>query len=69
MLYGNSKDPIFVWKNTVEMSKIDTLCVHAGYDAKRGEPRQMPVVQSTTCKDETSDQMGRLFDLEDRGYF
>ena len=51
------------------MSKIDTLCVHAGYEPKRGEPRQMPIVQSTTFKYETSDQMGRLFDLEDSGYF
>ena len=59
MLYRNSKDPIFAWKNTVEMSKIDTLCVHAGYNARRGEPRQMPLVQSTTFKYETSDQIDR----------
>ena len=51
------------------MSKIDTLCVHAGYTPGRGEPRQMPIVQSTTFKYETSDQMGRLFDLEESGYF
>ena len=51
------------------MSKIDTLCVHAGYTPRRGEPRQLPIVQSTTFKYETSDQMGRLFDLEDAGYF
>ena len=51
------------------MSKIDTLCVHAGYAPGRGEPRQLPIVQSTTFKYETSDQMGRLFDLEDSGYF
>ena len=51
------------------MSKIDTLCVHAGYTPGRGEPRQLPIVQSTTFKYETSDQMGRLFDLEDSGYF
>ncbi len=49
--------------------KIDTLCVQAGYQPKRGEPRQMPIIQSTTFKYETSDQMGRLFDLEDAGYF
>ena len=53
----------------MKMSKIDTLCVHAGYTPGRGEPRQMPIVQSTTFKYETSDQMGRLFDLEDSGYF
>ena len=51
------------------MSKLDTLCLHAGYTPKRGEPRQLPIVQSTTFKYETSDQMGRLFDLEDSGYF
>lgn len=51
------------------MSKIDTLCVHAGYTPKKGEPRQIPIIQSTTFKYETSDQMGRLFDLEDSGYF
>lgn len=51
------------------MSKIDTLCVHAGYQPKRGDPRQIPIIQSTTFKYETSDQMGRLFDLEDSGYF
>ena len=51
------------------MSKLDTLCLHAGYTPKRGEPRQLPIVQSTTFKYETSDQMGRLVDLEDSGYF
>ena len=51
------------------MSKIDTRCVHAGYSPRKGEPRQLPIIQSTTFKYETSDQMGRLFDLEDSGYF
>lgn len=51
------------------MSKIDTRCVHAGYKPGKGEPRQLPIVQSTTFKYETSDQMARLFDLEDSGYF
>ena len=50
------------------MSKIDTRCVHAGYSPKKGEPRQLPIIQSTTFKYETSDQIGRLFDLEDSGY-
>ena len=45
-LYGN---------NGLTMSKIDTLCVHAGYTPGRGEPRQLPIVQSTTFKYETSD--------------
>ena len=48
---------------------IGTLCVQAGYEPGKGEPRQIPVIQSTTFKYETSDQMGRLFDLEDEGYF
>ena len=46
-----------------------TLCVQAGYNPGKGEPRQMPIVQSTTFKYENSDQMGRLFDLEESGYF
>ena len=49
--------------------KIGTICVHGGYNPGKGEPRQMPIIQSTTFRYETSDQMGRLFDLEDSGYF
>ena len=52
-----------------EKLNIGTLCVQAGYHAGKGEPRQIPIIQSTTFKYETSDQMGRLFDLEDSGYF
>ena len=48
---------------------IGTLCVQAGYTPGKGEPRQIPLIQSTTFKYETSDQMGRLFDLEESGYF
>ena len=51
------------------MAKIDTRCVHAGYNPGKGEPRQLPIIQSTTFKYETSDQMGKLFDLEESGYF
>ena len=51
------------------MAKIDTRCVHAGYQPGKGEPRQVPIIQSTTFKYETSDQMGKLFDLEEAGYF
>jgi len=53
------------------MSKqgIGTRCVHAGYKPGKGEPRQIPIIQSTTFKYETSDQMARLFDLEESGYF
>lgn len=46
-----------------------TLCVQAGYTPKNGEPRVMPIVQSTTFKYDDSDQMARLFDLKDEGYF
>ena len=49
--------------------KQGTQCVHAGYAPKNGEPRQMPVYQSTTFKYDSSDAMGRLFDLEASGYF
>ena len=48
---------------------LGTLCVHAGYNPKKGESRQIPIIQSTTFKYETGEQMGRLFDLEDSGYF
>ena len=49
--------------------KIKTKCVQSGYYPQNGEPRQMPIIQSTTFKYSTSDQMGRLFDLEESGYF
>ena len=48
---------------------INTKCVQAGYTPGNGEPRQIPIIQSTTFKYDTSEQMGRLFDLEDSGYF
>ena len=48
---------------------IETRCVQAGYTPGNGEPRQVSIVQSTTFKYDTSDAMGRLFDLEDTGYF
>lgn len=49
--------------------KIETKCVQAGYTPKNGEPREIPIVQSTTFKYDTSEDMGRLFDLETSGYF
>ena len=52
-----------------DKKNLGTLCVHAGYRPAKGEPRQMPIVQSTTFNYETSDQMARLFDLEEDGYF
>ena len=49
--------------------KINTKCVQAGYTPGNGEPRQIPIVQSTTFKYDTSEDMGKLFDLEASGYF
>ena len=49
--------------------KKDTLCVQGGYTPKNGEPRQIPIIQSTTFKYDTSEDMGKLFDLEASGYF
>ena len=48
---------------------MNTKCVQAGYTPGNGEPRQIPIVQSTTFKYDTSEDMGRLFDLEAEGYF
>lgn len=48
---------------------IGTRCVHAGYNPGKGESRQIPIIQSTTFKYQTSEQMARLFNLEDSGYF
>ena len=48
---------------------IGTKCVQGGYRPGNGEPRQVPIIQSTTFKYDTGDAMGRLFDLEDSGYF
>ena len=49
--------------------KTGTKCVQAGYTPKNGEPRQIPIYQSTTFKYDTSEEMGKLFDLEASGYF
>ncbi|WP_295798661.1 O-acetylhomoserine aminocarboxypropyltransferase/cysteine synthase family protein [uncultured Treponema sp.] len=48
---------------------IETKCIHSGYEPKNGEPRMIPIVQSTTFKYDTSEAMGKLFDLEASGYF
>lgn len=48
---------------------INTKCLTAGYTPKNGEPRQVPIIQSTTFKYDTSEDMGKLFDLEASGYF
>ncbi len=47
----------------------ETLCIQAGYTPGNGEPRQIPIIQSTTFKYSTSEDMGKLFDLEAEGYF
>ena len=49
--------------------KIETKCLHSGYEPENGEPRQLPIYQSTTWKYASSDDMGKLFDLEAAGYF
>ena len=49
--------------------QISTDCLHAGYRPGNGEPRNFPIVQSTTFRYETSEEMGKLFDLEASGYF
>ena len=49
--------------------KHGTICVQGGYTPKNGEPRQIPIIQSTTFKYDTSEAMGKLFDLEADGYF
>lgn len=48
---------------------LETICVQGGWQPKKGEPRVLPVYQSTTFKYDSSEQMARLFDLEDSGYF
>lgn len=45
---------------------IDTKCIQSGYTLENGEPRVLPIYQSTTWKYATTEQMGKLFDLEDR---
>ena len=48
---------------------IETKCVQSGWQPKKGEPREVPIYQSTTFKYDTSEEMGKLFDLEAEGYF
>ena len=48
---------------------LETICIQSGWKPSKGEPRVLPIYQSTTFKYDTSEQMGRLFDLEDTGYF
>ncbi len=50
-------------------TKIETKCIHEGYKPETGGARQLPIIQSTTFKYDSSDEMGKLFDLEAEGYF
>ena len=52
-----------------EKRNLGTICIHGGYTPKNGEPRVLPIYQSTTFKYDNSDYMGKLFDLEAEGYF
>ena len=62
-IYHQNKETTFMEK------RIETVCVQGGYTPKNGEPRQIPIYQSTTFKYDTSEDMGKLFDLEAEGYF
>ena len=60
------------WKQNIRRRinmKIDSICVQGGYTPGNGEPRQIPIIQSTTFKYDSSEEMGKLFDLEASGYF
>lgn len=61
-------DKKYIWKG-IKIMGIGTKCVQDGYRPGNGEPRQIPIVQSTTFKYSTSQEMGKLFDLEASGYF
>ena len=50
-------------------NSVDTIALHGGYNPGNGEARQVPIYQSTTWKYETSDEMGKLFDLEASGRY
>ena len=50
-------------------SRLATLCVQAGYEPKNGEPRVLPIIQSTTFKYDNTEEMADLFDLKKEGYF
>ena len=56
-------------ENKMSNFRIETKCVQGGYTPGNGEPRQIPIIQSTTFKYSTSEDMGKLFDLEASGYF
>ena len=66
--YGK-RNPKMKGENKMSEYRMGTKCVQAGYTPGNGEPRQIPIVQSTTFKYSTSEDMGKLFDLEAEGYF
>lgn len=53
----------------MKKTNLETVCIQGGWKPKKGEPRVLPIYQSTTFKYDNSEQMARLFDLEDEGYF
>lgn len=61
--------PLCAESREKDKMRKETICVQAGWRPKKGEPRVLPIYQSTTFKYETSEQMGKLFDLEESGYF
>ena len=63
------KDNRIIREEKMSDLSINTKCVQGGYQPANGEPRQIPIIQSTTFKYDTSEAMGKLFDLEESGYF
>ncbi len=55
--------------NKTQKHSLDTICIQGGWHAQNGEPRALPIIQSTTFKYDTSEEMAKLFDLEKSGYF
>ena len=68
-LYYNARYLCCERRNGMEKASIGTKCVQGGYRPGNGQPRQIPIIQSTTFKYDTGDAMGKLFDLEASGYF
>ena len=58
-----------LFEKIMKKKNLETICIHGGWKPKKGESQQLPIFQSTTFRYETSDQMARLFDLKDNGYF
>lgn len=69
MRYNYSNKPLKEQNKMADKRKVGTVCVQGGYTPGNGEPRQIPIIQSTTFKYATGEAMGKLFDLEASGYF